>query len=182
MDRIKKAKELIRSHGREVRKNLHADRRMPSGHKLYEILTPRLTQPTLSFASFGHEIDLWPLNDWLKKHERLLLPGEHEEGLSAYAIHDYSTQLKKSLRNYFLPVKEFTSLFPIEEIGFVLVPGLVFDKKGGRIGYGGGYYDKLLARLKKETVKIGVGFIEQLSSSELPREDHDICVDELVLV
>ena len=42
----------------------------------------------------------------------------------------------------------------------VFVPLLAFDNKGNRVGYGGGYYDRLLQKCKKETLKIGISFFE----------------------
>lgn len=62
----------------------------------------------------------------------------------------------------------------------ILVPGVVFDRLGYRIGYGGGYYDHFLAN-QPSALKIGVGFPLQFSRSALPHEEHDIPVDYLIL-
>lgn len=58
----------------------------------------------------------------------------------------------------------------------VVVPGLVFDEKGYRIGYGGGYYDKFLADF--EGHKVSVIFDEQFGAVE--HESHDIPVDHII--
>jgi len=58
----------------------------------------------------------------------------------------------------------------------ILVPGLAFDRQGWRLGRGKGYYDRLLKRLKKPTVKLGVCFDFQIQDS-LPKEPQK---DELV--
>jgi len=47
-----------------------------------------------------------------------------------------------------------------EEIEMVLVPLLAFDKRGYRVGYGKGYYDKFLARCDSNTIKIGLSFYD----------------------
>ena len=65
----------------------------------------------------------------------------------------------------------------------VIVPALVFDRKGGRIGYGGGYYDRLLKRASCPTV--GLTF-HGLLQEELPREPWDrpvqaVCTEEELL-
>ena len=65
----------------------------------------------------------------------------------------------------------------------VIVPALAFDRKGFRIGYGGGYYDRLLAQTSCPTV--GLTFHELLQE-ELPREPWDravqaVCTDEELL-
>ncbi|MHA6532797.1 5-formyltetrahydrofolate cyclo-ligase [Paenibacillus sp. BAC0078] len=68
----------------------------------------------------------------------------------------------------------------------VFVPGLAFDLKGGRLGYGRGYYDRLRASWeqhtplsKKSPVWIGLAFSRQLVS-EVPMDDHDAYMDMLI--
>ena len=60
-----------------------------------------------------------------------------------------------------------------------LVPGLAFTRKGGRLGYGGGWYDRLLCKLPKRVPKIGVAYAFQLVD-ELPTEPHDIRLTSVV--
>lgn len=59
-----------------------------------------------------------------------------------------------------------------------LVPGLVFDAEGHRIGYGAGYYDNFLARYAG--TKAGLARGMQISSNPLPHDDHDVAVDVIV--
>jgi 5-formyltetrahydrofolate cyclo-ligase len=65
-----------------------------------------------------------------------------------------------------------------EEIGLVIVPGLVFDRVGNRIGYGGGYYDRALPLLTK-AAKVAVAFNLQLVS-RVPADERDRPVDYVV--
>ncbi len=58
------------------------------------------------------------------------------------------------------------------QIDFVLVPGLAFDLTGGRVGFGAGYYDRLLHTLDPKTVNVGVAFDFQLLES-LPHTSSD---------
>ena len=67
--------------------------------------------------------------------------------------------------------KAFTNL---NEINLVIVPGLAFDKQNNRIGYGKGYYDRLLSKLN--AYKIGVCFDFQLLD-KIPNTDRDIKMD-----
>lgn len=64
-----------------------------------------------------------------------------------------------------------------DEMELVVVPGLIFNEEGYRIGYGGGYYDKFLADFKGDTISIV--FEEQLKN-EIPTESHDIPVDAII--
>ncbi|QMV43260.1 5-formyltetrahydrofolate cyclo-ligase [Cohnella cholangitidis] len=60
----------------------------------------------------------------------------------------------------------------------VLVPGIAYHIEGGRLGYGGGYYDRLYAERRRtyrgETLWIGFAFGEQVVSEPLPIEPHDL--------
>jgi len=58
------------------------------------------------------------------------------------------------------------------EIGLVLVPGLLFDRSGGRLGRGAGFYDRYLSRLEPGTVACGVCHAAQVVE-RVPVEDHD---------
>ncbi len=69
-----------------------------------------------------------------------------------------------------------TPELPLESVEAVLVPGLAFDERGGRLGYGGGFYDRLLPLLP--VPKVGV-VPAALVVEALPREAHDARVDFL---
>lgn len=62
-------------------------------------------------------------------------------------------------------------------IDLVVVPGLAFDRRGHRIGRGGGYYDRFLAQV--QTVKIGLCY-DELVLDYIPGEPHDVPVDMVV--
>ncbi len=63
-------------------------------------------------------------------------------------------------------------------IDFVVVPGLAFTRQGDRLGYGGGYYDRLLPQLVN-ALKVAVAFPFQLVE-EIPMAHYDVQVDEVV--
>ena len=65
-------------------------------------------------------------------------------------------------------------------IDLVLVPGLAFTPQGGRLGQGGGHYDRFLPTLRHDCVTVGVCFAEQLVD-HLPGEDHDHVVHVVVV-
>ena len=61
----------------------------------------------------------------------------------------------------------------------VLVPGVAFDRRGRRIGFGAGFYDRFLKRLPKKTLKIGLAYDFQVVK-HIPAEKHDVKLDALV--
>ena len=64
----------------------------------------------------------------------------------------------------------------LERIDWVLVPGIAFDPAGNRLGYGGGYYDRLLPRLARGVPRIAGAFEAQVVTT-VPTAPHDIGVD-----
>lgn len=74
---------------------------------------------------------------------------------------------------------------PVAEIvtpDVLLVPLVAYDRKGYRLGYGGGYYDRTITALreKKAVETIGIGFSVQKAFDLLPAEDHDVPLDYVV--
>lgn len=68
---------------------------------------------------------------------------------------------------------------PFDTVDLVVVPGVAFDLDGGRLGRGGGHYDRLLAALPEATVRVGLAHTTQLVTF-VPREEHDEFVDIVV--
>ena len=77
----------------------------------------------------------------------------------------------------FEPNSIITSSIMYKQIDVCIVPGIVFDQRGYRIGYGGGYYDRFLSHFNGK--KISIAFDEQLVN-EVPNEFHDIPIDLLI--
>ena len=67
----------------------------------------------------------------------------------------------------------------IEEIELVIVPGVVFDKNLNRIGFGKGYYDKILNKLKPSAKKLAVAHEFQVLEI-IPAEEHDVKMDMII--
>jgi 5-formyltetrahydrofolate cyclo-ligase len=67
-----------------------------------------------------------------------------------------------------------------EAIDVIVTPAVAFDRSGRRVGYGGGYYDRLFPRTRADAARIGVGFAVQLVDDELPGGTFDLRVDAVV--
>ncbi len=99
-----------------------------------------------------------------------------DKSLSFHAIESLS-ELAPNKRGILEPAIEKTELKP-HEIDLILVPGLVFDENGHRLGSGQGYFDRALPKMKK-AFRIGLAF-EEFVVAELPIEAHDVPVNALV--
>jgi 5-formyltetrahydrofolate cyclo-ligase len=70
-------------------------------------------------------------------------------------------------------------LVPAEEIDLIMVPGVAFDRRGGRTGHGKGYYDKLLEHARPDAPLVGLAFECQMFP-EIPMQPHDVFMDKVI--
>lgn len=77
------------------------------------------------------------------------------------------------------PVPDDEALVSQADIDVVLLPGVAFSESGVRLGYGGGYYDRMFAAKGAHPVRIGVTY-DLLIRDSLPRASHDIPVHQIV--
>lgn len=77
------------------------------------------------------------------------------------------------------PDPERCRVVPVDSIEIALVPGLVFDEKGARIGLGAGIYDKLIPRLPVTTRKVSLAFEDQIIQ-QVPKGSIDRYVDIII--
>ena len=77
------------------------------------------------------------------------------------------------------PKNEFLRPVPLEEAEMILVPGIAWDLRCYRIGYGGGYYDRSINSLHDRVLTIGLGYEFQVVR-EVPITRYDRPVDEIV--
>ncbi len=134
----------------------------------------------LCFASFRSEVDTAPLITWcLGRSAAVALPrivGPHH--MEAFAVTDPQRDLIAGRYGIAEPRPGLPLVDPAA-IDVVIVPGAAFDASGGRMGYGGGFYDTFLARLRPDARRIGIGFDLQVVE-RVPREAHDLGVDLVV--
>lgn len=77
------------------------------------------------------------------------------------------------------PIQGQAEAVPASAIDLVLVPGSVFDRRGGRYGYGGGYYDRFLCQDAPQAYRVGLAFSFQILE-EIPLAPHDQRLDLIV--
>jgi 5-formyltetrahydrofolate cyclo-ligase len=162
----------------EIRNSLSVKRREEAALHLRTLLVSR--GRLLSFFSFQSEIDTHSLNVILASQGRLFLPKREKDALIPYQVTDLASQLQKTSFGLMEPKPELCKRASFDQFDAILVPGLGFDSDHYRLGYGKGYYDRLLAHTKLPA--IGVGFQEQAVASPLPKDPWDLPVQELILV
>lgn len=114
-------------------------------------------------------------------NKMVVLPAFNPEKreMALMKIEDYENDLIPGPREVLEPNPSRCKPVPIESIDIAIVPGIVFDEKGGRIGTGQGYYDKLIPRLSITTRKVALALECQLIQ-QVPMESHDKHVDIVI--
>ena len=77
------------------------------------------------------------------------------------------------------PLRLSSREIPLSTLDLVILPGVAFDRKGGRLGRGGGYFDRFLARVPVRVPRVGLAFRFQVVAA-LPREAHDQPVSKVI--
>ena len=109
---------------------------------------------------------------------RWVYPQVHGDDLVFRVVTDPTEQLNLGA----FGIREPSADLPqaaIEHIDAFLCPGLAFDARGGRLGRGRGFYDRLLAPARPDALKIGVCFARQLIDDTFP-EPHDVPMNAVI--
>ena len=134
------------------------------------------------FVGMTSEVNTKPLiEESIRLGKRVVTPLTNlkDKTLTHYEIKNLSTDLVVGTMGILEPNSGRLLKVNAEEIDLALVPGLLFDEKNYRVGYGAGLYDRFLKTLKPGTKKIGLGFSFQ-KVKELPVEPHDVRLDLVI--
>lgn len=140
------------------------------------------SQFIFTFISFKDEVDTHEIiKNSLKKDKRIGVPitVPEKKQLKVSEIMDFDNELELSYYNILAPKEENIRIVAPELIDLVLVPGVIFDRRGYRVGYGGGYYDRFFSKLDKNILKIGLCYDMQIQSN-VPTDCYDIAVDYIL--
>lgn len=135
------------------------------------ILEPLLNARTImGYASIRNEVDLhFFLDEQAARGRTILLPRVEKNGMLAAVEFTGWQHTRPGAFNIMEP--RTADHFDIGDIDAVIVPGLVFDGKGYRLGYGKGYYDRFLKTLSKNTFICGVCYDFQIVDNVDPHTE-----------
>lgn len=157
-------------------KNTEKDRKI--AERLLSLDIIKNADILLMYASFGSEADTWGIAERLARSNVILaypLCGSDSE--MTFHIVDSADCLSPG--KYGIPEPDRELPVPLlTENSVCLMPGLAFTEKGGRLGYGGGYYDRFLA--KNSHINRAALTYEGLIVPELPLLPHDIRTDMII--
>lgn len=156
-------------------------------NRLFSLDVFKNAQSILMYVSFRSEVDTKKyLNDILKLNKKLILPlvDTRRKVLKLYEVKN-TNELQPGYMGILEPGILRYRRCSLKDIDLVIIPGTGFDPMGNRLGYGGGYYDKLLSMESRELADVkhittvALAFEEQIGD-KIPSEPHDIKVDMIV--
>lgn len=177
------AKAALRSEMRVVLKGFDAVQRAQHSLRVCNLLKDqdvwRRAIRVLCYAPRGDELDLTPLLDAaVREGKRIALP-RFDVATKLYEACEIECPIAQLAPGY-SGIREPSAdcpVVPFGQLDLVLVPGLAFDLKGGRLGRGRAFYDRILANI--QGAKCGVAYEEQVRPS-IPLESHDVLLHCLV--
>jgi 5-formyltetrahydrofolate cyclo-ligase len=133
------------------------------------------------YISFNHEVETREMiGRALEIGKKVVVPylkeGQSEIGLSE--LRDLKQELQRNRNGFEEPFGPFIRPVDPAQVELWIIPGVAFDLSGSRIGYGKGFYDRLLSRSVKG-ILTGIAFDLQLVD-RIPVEAHDVRMDQIV--
>lgn len=138
---------------------------------LFAWLSARLPGTISAFLPMEGEVDLRPLFDRLPGWRWVLPRVEQDRSVT---FRDAAVTRERHPFGMEQPT-DSGRIVPIHEIDVFLVPGLAFDRAGGRLGNGAGHYDRILGSARGDAMSIGIAPTIRLID-EVPVDDHDVRV------
>ena len=161
---------------------LHQDLSRKIAARLLQLEAYHSAHTVMGYMHFGAEFISEPwLRQVLSDGKQLLLPRVNQSSrqLEVYRVEDLDAQLEPGAYGIREPLPEQCVPAELNELEFMLLPGVAFARNGARLGYGGGFYDKLLAKLTHRPVLVGAAFALQVVDG-IPMESTDQRIDWLV--
>jgi 5-formyltetrahydrofolate cyclo-ligase len=129
-----------------------------------------------AYMAMPSEVDLRGLFGRIDK--QWVFPRVRGEDLKFYRVKNIEEEMQLGAFGILEPKDDLEEV-SVDAVDVFLCPGLGFDRKGGRLGRGRGFYDRMLKHAKPDAVKIGVCFPFQIVE-EIALESHDVLMDMVV--
>lgn len=176
-------KERLRKQIKEKRKKLSKEENRKKSkqikEKLFNLKEFKDAETILFYISYNGEVFTHDMICELFYKKNIIVPVSNKNRCTLTLSHLKSwEELCIGSYNILEPSVEKIRETEIEDIDLIIVPGVAFDKKGGRLGHGKGYYDRTLKKAI-DILKIGLCFEFQIVDS-IPMEEHDVYIDKII--
>lgn len=168
--REKLSEETLRKNSREITK------------KLVELAEFQTCRNILIFLSLPSEVQTGEMiQGSLASGKKVYVPlvDAANKRLKISEISGLDIEFETSQFGIREPGPSHINIHPPAVLDFVLVPGLAFDREGGRIGFGAGYYDRFLKEVGDHVIRVGVAFHFQVLET-IPQTEFDVPVQKIL--
>ena len=159
-----------------------ADKTMAIEGRLFEFANFLEAKIALLYVNGDYEVQTEKIIERSYNYNKIVvLPAFDPEKfeMNLMKVDHFAKELVAGPRNVLEPDPDQCKTVPMERIDIAIIPGHAFDEKGGRIGSGRGYYDRLIPKLAITTRKVALTFEEQIVP-QIPMESHDKHVDIII--
>ncbi|MGD9022538.1 MAG: 5-formyltetrahydrofolate cyclo-ligase [Deltaproteobacteria bacterium] len=150
--------------------------------RLFEFANFLESRIVLFYLSQKSEVDTEPMIRRALELEKIIaLPLIDQEKMQIVPlkVDDLDRDVRPGYRGIREPIAQRCKHIPVEHINLAIIPGIAFDERGGRIGYGTGFYDRLIPDLDITTRKVALAFECQIVP-QIPMEPHDRYTDIII--
>lgn len=169
-----KTKQELRKIAKKIRKTLDIEKISKDIHKKLLDL-PEYSEAKNIFAYHSFQCEISTLDFFKDKEKNWFIPKVNNDNLLVCKY--FSEAL---IENDFGIKEPITSIIEeVSNIDVIILPALMADKKGSRLGYGKGFYDRFLNSLSHNPLKILL-LPEEVLQEEIPSEAHDCKVDLII--
>lgn len=179
-------KNLLRQKLLNVRRSLSSQEIEKNSDKIKEILFSlslfKEIEVILFYTSLTNEVQTYRMiEDALIGGKRVVVPvvDSIRERIIPFEIRNPRCRLVPGFLGILEPQESERYPISLQEIEMVIVPGVAFDLKGGRLGFGKGFYDRFLNKLSSQVKFVALAFECQIVE-EIPCEKHDIAVNYVI--
>lgn len=177
-------KKSIRKKILDIRENIKEDTKSELDKLIFNYLINneiyKNAKRIFIYVSYKNEVDTKNIIRYsLSEKKQIYVPKTFKEEKSMKAININSLD-ELIVDNYsILEPKVVDKNHKEVEFDLIIMPAVSFDKKGNRIGYGAGYYDRYISKLDYDIIKIGLAYDFQIVHN-IDSEEHDVKVDYII--
>lgn len=178
-------KKELRQYIKEIRSSVNQEQKNYLDNLIYEKTINsdfyKSSKFIFIYVSFGNEVDTHRIINYSLANNKIICVPKiinKKEGMKAVIIQSIN-ELQLSSFGILEP-EDFQNSVDPKEIDLLFIPGLAFDNKGGRIGYGAGYYDRYLKTVREDAYKVGLAYDFQIIPS-VPMETYDTFIDDIIV-
>lgn len=149
--------------------------------KIKELYCFKTAETIMVYVSYGKELNTFKfIQDCLEMGKRVITPICNPDKTMSLALTETFPEGFERTKMGILEIPiEKAELINYQELDIIITPGLAFTYSGDRLGYGGGYYDRLFEIISPQVVKLCPSY-DKFILDEVPTDPHDTHIDIII--